>query len=278
MIRRILLPLDPSPYSRSSMQYAVHIAKRQHSEIEGLTVIDFPDIEDRVITFVPLPQGTEYNIEHENEMIADVRKKNHDVLVRFSEICQSEHLFCTQRQYEGKPENVILNESKFFDLVIIGMRTYFHFKTTDQPGHSLEKILNHTITPILAVPEKFKPIRKVLIAYDGSMPSARALQRFVHMSVNSEYEITLLMSHDDRNYAMTEMQKASEYIHCYGNIPVTFSWTDKNLIKTIEKNFLSNTDVVVCGMHSKNLLEKFTVGSLPKYLIEQNKTAAFICQ
>lgn len=279
MIRRILLPLDPSAYSEAAMQYAVNIAKRQQSEIEGLTVIDIPDIEDNVTTFVPLPRGADLNIEHENEMIVDARKKAQTLLNSFGELCQSEHVFCTQRQYEGRPENVILRESNFFDLVVIGMRTYFHFETTDKSGHSLEMLLNNTITPILAVPENFKQIKKVLIAYDGSMPSTRALQRFVHMSINSDFEITLLMRDDDEEEAMNEMQKVTKYIHSYGNnISVSRVWTDRNLIKTIEENYINNVDVVVCGMHARNAVEKFTIGTLPKYLIEKNQVATFICQ
>ncbi len=278
MIRKILVPLDTSEYTETAVKYAANIAKRQQSEIEGMTIIDIPDIEDVVSTFVPLPKGSEANIDHENELILDARKKAKHLLEKIETTCLNERIFCSRRQYEGKPENVILNESKFFDLVVIGMRTYFHFETSDEAGHSLENLLSHTITPIFAVPEDFKPLKKVLIAYDGSMPATRALQRFVHMSVNSHYEIILLMKADEEDEAMEEMKKAQEYISRYGEMPIVKVWTKHDLIKTIDNEYIDQSDIVVCGFHSENIFGKFKLGSLPKYLINRNDTAAFICQ
>ncbi|MCD6557261.1 MAG: universal stress protein [Bacteroidales bacterium] len=278
MIRRILVPMDPSEYSKSALLYAANIAQKQQSEIEGMTVIDIPDIEDVVTTFLPLPQGTEKRIAHENEMINDARQKSGKLLHEFGTFCDEHRIFCTRRQYEGKPENVILKESKFFDLVIIGMRTYFHFETDYKAGHSLEKLLNHTITPIMAVPKKFRQVKKVLIAYDGSMPAVRAMQRFVHMAVNSEFEITLLMQAENEENAMHEMNNAEDYIKRYRDIPIKKVWTRNNLITVVDKEFISKSDIVVCGFHSNNILGKFKLGSFPKYLIERNDTAAFICQ
>ncbi len=54
MIRRILIPLDPSPYSESALQLACIIAKEYDAEVTGLVILDIPGIEDSI---GPVPIG-----------------------------------------------------------------------------------------------------------------------------------------------------------------------------------------------------------------------------
>lgn len=52
----------------------------------------------------------------------------------------------------GNPAEIIFNYSMFFDLIITGLETHFNFEVTDKPGNNLDELLNHSITPVLAVP------------------------------------------------------------------------------------------------------------------------------
>ena len=46
VIKRILIPLDPSPYSKSALNLACIIAKVYNDELTGLVILDIPGIEE----------------------------------------------------------------------------------------------------------------------------------------------------------------------------------------------------------------------------------------
>ena len=68
---------------------------------------------------------------------------------------------------EGVPVDLILDTATLFDLVVVGLRTFFHFETRQGDGELLSKILGSATTPILAVPYKPREMKKVMIAFDG---------------------------------------------------------------------------------------------------------------
>ena len=268
-MRKILLPIDPSPYAKTAFQYASIIAKQKNATLEGTAIIDVLDVIEQAATYLPLPQGTENR--HEQEKVQDE-------LTSFEQACQQNHLKCTLKTFEGRPDFIIEKESQFSDLIAIGMRNFFHFETEKNPETSLQKILRHVITPIMAVPENYRPINKVLMAYDGSMPSMRAIQRFAFMMRESAYEAILLTKSDNEQEAHENFNQLENYLATNGEVTVTRKWTSQSLIKTFEKEFLNQVDMVVCGMHSQNFLKSFFVGSFTKYLIDLNKIPVFIGQ
>ncbi len=54
MIKRILLPLDPSSYTKTATYIACKIAQLHHAEVTGLVILDLPGIERSI---GPIPMG-----------------------------------------------------------------------------------------------------------------------------------------------------------------------------------------------------------------------------
>lgn len=191
MLRRILTPLDPSDYAKSALQYALYIAKRQeNAEITGSVVLDLEDI---VKSIGPVAAGALYWAEHlEKHKLEEAKIRIEQLLEMFKDVCSKENVPYNTAETQGNPAKQILFESMFYDLVVLGLRTFYHFETKPDSGDSLDKILDHTITPILAVPESFRPIKTVLIAFDGSPLAAKALQRFAHLALSGDFEFLIL--------------------------------------------------------------------------------------
>ena len=57
MIKRILLPLDSSPYTDTAMEIGCDLAERHGAELTGLVILDIPGIE-KSIGPVPLVDFT----------------------------------------------------------------------------------------------------------------------------------------------------------------------------------------------------------------------------
>jgi len=276
MIKKILVPLDPSPYAASAVKYAGYIAERQNATVTGMVTYDIPGIEKSIGSY---PTGGMYWAEKlEESRMEEAKQKIYQMLDDFKASCKKENIKWQEAEVQGIPSKMILAEGMFYDLIVVGQKTFYHFETQNEPGDSLEKILDHSITPILAVPEKFKPIKNVLIAFDGSLPATRALKRFAHLAMVNDFEIKLLMAKTDLKTGEYYLNKAENYLKDYGVTRITKEWSPEEVIDIVDEKYLDWADLFVTGMHSKKGLLDFFVGSLPKYLLKKSNVPVLIGQ
>ena len=279
MLRRILIPLDPSPYTEAALEYSCLIAKQHGAAVTGLAVLDIWGIEDAMSpTLYPGLYHAVRRLEHREK---DARAHMQELLHKFEQKCRQQGVAYHQCSYQGIPSKHILSESIFHDLVVIGFHTDFDFGVDPGSGRPLAKILDHSVTPILAVPDTFRwreKTIKTLIAFNGSLPAARALQRFVQLAGGGDYEIALLMSDKDEKTANFYLSRAEAYLHAHAIENVKTVWTPQDIIWSIESGYLDWADLVVVGAHSKKGLVDFIVGSVAKYLIRQAKKPLLLGQ
>ena len=276
MISRILIPLDPSKYTQTAIRYACQIAKRQNSEITGMVALNIPEIEKSI---GPVPVGGLYWADKlEHARIETTKLHIEALLEKFKNVCEKKGVKHSEAELQGSPSEIIMQQSIFYDLVVMGIRTYYYYKMAEDPGVSLEGILRHTITPVFAAPEKYVPINKVVIAFDGSLPAARALQRFSHLAVAKDFEITLLIADSDKENGEYYLHHGERYLRAHGLANTKCVWTSQPIIAAMEDHYLNYADMVVIGMHSKNIIKDFFVGSLTRYLLEKAQKPLFIAQ
>jgi nucleotide-binding universal stress UspA family protein len=282
MIKKILLPLDPSQYSTRAMELAGRVARFHNAELTGLVVLDIPGIERSI---GPIPAGAEYYArELEKARIEEAEKRIQDLLDEFTEFCNTNGIRYASHHTQGIPSGQILEESKYFDLLVMGQKTYFHFETQDSPGDAFDEILDHSITPLLAVPEKFRtedfsdrPMRAAL-AFDGSLPSCRAMQRFAQLAVHGFVDLKIIMSHEDTLVANHALESARSYMRAHFLSDIEVEHTTDNIIEVINNRYLEWADVIALGAHTKKGILDFMVGSLTRFLIKEGRIAIFIGQ
>jgi nucleotide-binding universal stress UspA family protein len=282
VIRRILIPLDPSPYSDSALRLGCIIAKEYNAEVTGLVILDIPGIDHSI---GPVPIGGIHLAEKlEKEKKEEARVRIDELLKKFRTKCKKEGVSCQEAQRQGSPSEQILNESIYFDLLIIGLRTYFHFETSEKYGSSLTTLLKQSVTPIYGVPKNLhlmtKPDRKlkVLVAFDGSPLAARAMQRFSLLVNPDLYEITLLNSSDKKEEGEEILSRAEEYLNYHNITNIKKVWTNDAIIDVIKNDYYDEMDGFVVGAHSRDGIFDFLVGSLTKFLVKSAKKPVFIGQ
>lgn len=276
MICRILTPLDPSKYTETAIRYACEIAKRQHAEITGMVALNIPEIEKSV---GPVPVGALYWADKLGHSRVETTKRHiGELLKKFAKTCEKEGVNHLEAEFQGSPSKHIMTESIFYDLVVMGIKTFYYYKKSEDPGVSLEEILSHSVTPIFAVPETFRMIERVVIAFDGSLPAARALQRFSQLAFLHDMEVTIVLSGNNKEMAGYYLNNAEKYLHTHGIGNVRKEWTRTPIVKAMQDEYLKNADLVVTGIHSKSVVKDFFVGSLTRCLIERAEIPVFIGQ
>ena len=284
MLKRILVPLDPSLYSDAAIDVACFIAKKRDAELTGLVILDIPGIEKSIGA---MPVGAIHYAEVlEMSKKKEAEKRIRQLIEKFKKKCSEKDVQHKESNYQGSPSERIIMESVYYDAIIVGMRTFFDFETEEESfkGHSVEKILGETVTPIYAIPKEHPfssdPDRnyKILIAYDGSMLSARALQRFAQLALPELMHVTIITSQDEKSTAEYLLDHAQAYLLSHGFKGVKKVWTKDKIVDTVDKEYVDQTDLFVVGAHSKKGLFDFMIGSLTKHLLSIEKKPVIIGQ
>jgi nucleotide-binding universal stress UspA family protein len=271
-----LLPLDPSPYTEAATEYALYIAKAHDAKVTGLTVLDIPGI-DRSEGSVPL--GATYYAEQAVEHKEKEAKERIDAVAEaFQQRCEKTQIDFRALSLEGDPMERIEEESKYYDLVIMGLRDSYYFETEEGERKSIRNLLGRAVSPILAVTETFKPIKELLLAYDGSLLAARSLHEAALLSLPLKVKFTLLTSHEDQDKAQGLLDRAEEYLQSYGIKDVDKIWVIEDVVEIIEKDYVQTMDLMALGAHTKKGFFDFMVGDVTEQLINHGGLPLFIGQ
>ena len=276
MIKRILLPLDFSQYTDAALQYACYIAKRQDATVTGMVVLQIPGIAKIVGPITS--ERTNWSERLDQRVTEKVNERITTLLDKFKQTCQKEGVKHVEAEFQGTCPEQIMFQSMFYDMVITGFQTSYYFDESKHIEVPLEKLLSRSITPFLVVPQNFAPGKKVLLAFDGSLPAARSMQRFSHLANAKDSEVTIVISHHDQGTAFYYLDKAEEYLKAHGLLNIKKEWTTKNIISAIKEQYLDQVDMFITGMHSKDTLKSFFLGSLTRFLLGEAKKPLFLAQ
>lgn len=181
MIKRILVGLGGTPFTAAATEFATELGQRHNAQITGVTVVDT----SKLAKVGAVPAGG-------NVYARRMREKRHQVtregteqaIEAFKKHCGDHHVACRRIEYEKQdPFGAMISAARYNDLTIFGLRSIFDYGFTTDPNKAIIKLVTQGVRPILAVAETYRPINKVLIAYNGSMESAKALRHFLHLNL-----------------------------------------------------------------------------------------------
>lgn len=270
---KILLGLDGSAYAEAAIEYACQLARDHNASITGVAVIDQPGIHT---SGGPVPiGGTHYEVQLDEHLIKQTEAKAEAILADFARICEERNINAERHADTGRPFSEIIEESKFHDFIVIGKRTFFQYNTNESYG-TLERILKNGLTPVLAVPDSVRDIKKVLVAYDNSVPASKVVHMFLLLDIWNACDITLLSVNEDAEAGQAVLGNLETFFESYGIKPTlaTRSGPPETAVKSyIEEN---DIDMLVMGAYGRKSIRKFFVGSVTQHLIEATDIPLFL--
>lgn len=266
---RILVPLDPSDHSKAALQRACAMASRLNGEITGLTVLDSEGIMDSVA----LPFATDLlDFPRPNAVLKfhDAAEKLEEVGRQFTEKCVEQKVKGHLRNLKGSPAHGILDLIRFHDLAVMGLQSHFHFETETAPGDTLKQVLSQTGVPVLLTTAfDTDPLRRALLAYDGSPASTRALHAFARFQQGYSPEVRIITQCGDSKTGGHLLDEAQKFLQFHGITDITSELVHGSLIDALEQDHLEWADWIVAGTRSKTLIKRIWVGSFAEYLLEK---------
>ena len=175
MLKRLLLAVDGTPSARMARTFAFQWAKGQNAEVTGLAVFDADAMAGPEA--VPLG-GSTFKARRDERHILAARAFLEAELKEFSTEAGHRGVRATEVFVTGAPAPSIVAEADINDVVVLGRTTTF-----DQGQEALGlEVVTHLLgsapRPVVVVPDDTPVDGGVLVAFDGSVPSVRALQLF----------------------------------------------------------------------------------------------------
>jgi len=277
MIKRILLGLGGTTYTPVAIQRAVCLAKRFEAEITGVTVVNIKHL----ARVGPVPVGAEHAADKlRKHRIAITSKQIEEAIGNFKTACDAAGIKYRIKQEErADPFDLMIALARYHDLMIFGLRSIFEYGISgEEPKYTLARLISAGVRPIIAVSEEFRPIQKVMIAYSGSMESAKTMKRFIQLHPCPDVKLKIATFQSSEDKARQLLHDASEYCRAHGFTVETESnpGVPKDLLLPMAT--LWQADMIVLGNSARSLLVKRLLGETALHIIRNADRPLFLCQ
>jgi nucleotide-binding universal stress UspA family protein len=276
-IKRILVGLGTSASAESVSQHAIDIARPTAAELVGLAVTDPLRLE----WTGPRPMGIGVSAasadlvrQRQQRVAADIAKAGE----LFATRCRAANVQHRITEETGDPFEIAADLVRYHDMCVFGLRGLFEHDVVPEPRDALERLVSQGVRPILAVGERYRPIRRVLVAYSGSLESAKTFKHFVHSGLYADAPVRVVHFGDDAQVAARRLEKAAAFFAAHGRVVETDhegGSADHDLLSYAEA---WKADLIVAGNSAKNLLLRRVFGETALRLIRESPLPLYLAQ
>lgn len=275
MIKRILVGLCDVDHTVAATSRAVELARSHDAILTGVTLFDVEGLDPAE----PMPIGAGALAKELGEAR---RQEAKEVIARatahFEKCCEMANVPFQVIEETGDPLTALIYHSRYHDLMITGVRGLFEHGVIDEPTDELAHLVQEGVRPIVVVAKQDRPINSVLIAYSGSMQSAKTMRRFVQMRLWPE--ATLRIVTFSKNVAAGEerLEQAVLYCRAHGLEPKTECVQSPPMHELLPYAAEHRADLIVLGNSARNMLLRKILGETALHVMRNTDRALFLAQ
>jgi hypothetical protein len=214
MIKRILVGLGGTPFTAVSTHCATALARVHQAQTTGVTVVNLSKLSKVGPTGIG---GSHLCPADARTRKPDARRDRGRRSSVQSQLQHEQQVVCRRIEYEeDDPFTAMISEARYNDLTIFGLRSIFDYGFTSDPDKAIVKLVTQGVRPILAVAEAYRPIKKALIAYSGSMESAKAIRHFLHLKPWPDVRLHIVHFKENSEREPFLLKDAADFCQAHG--------------------------------------------------------------
>jgi nucleotide-binding universal stress UspA family protein len=276
MIKDLLVCLEGSQSSARALDLALELAPRLGATVTGLVIIDEPDILAAQATSIG---GAAYKRERDETLLHDAEKRAEEWVAAFAARCRDAAVIANGCVRHGRPAEVILAQSESHDLTVLGRDVNFRFETEERDPQTRDTVVRRATVPLLVVPEA--PLARgpgVLVAYDASQASNRALRSFGESGLGRDRPVHVATVGDDGAIAWETAEYGCQLLRPYG---IGASTQNIVSIKSIGEAILEraaklDAGLLVLGVYARSRFARLLWGSVADEIIAKTTIPLFL--
>ena len=275
MIRRILVPLAGGASFSPTIQQAVELARLHNAELTAAALFDAP----RLWSVGPVPVGASLAAAQLRDYRLSTAERSLDeAIAEFESTTAAANIRHRVVREEGDPIDRLVALSRYHDLILAGLNGLFEWDVTGEPPDELVQLVGQGVRPIVAINGKARSIRRVLIAYSGSVESAKTMKQFVQLRLWPDVRIKLLTFNEDIAAGQQLLADASAYCRSHGYEPEVEVLPFAPKSHVLEHADAWNADLLVLGNSARNMLVRRLFGETALYVIRHADLPLFLSQ
>ena len=270
-MKKIIAAFDGLKYSSGTRDYAINIAKETQTHLIGV-FMDDPTYTSYKIYELIAEQGV--SEEKLDKYKAKDEATRDAAAADFEQICQHSGIEYSIHHDHNIAIQDLKHESIYADMIIINVKETLTHYNEKLPTRFIRDLLSDTQCPILIVPQRYKPINKIILLYDGEPSSVHAIKMFSYLLPNMmdlETEVISVNQVHADNKLMKEYMKR--------HYPKAKYTVLKGLAETEIVNYLkpaTDNTLVVLGAYRRGSISRWFRESMADVLMREVKLPLFI--
>lgn len=275
-MKKIIAAFDGLKYSVSTKAYAISLAKQTHTHLTGVFMDDFTYTSYKIYELIT------------QEGVSDSRLKKLEVKDNatrsaaaddFEKACQQEGLEYNIHHDRKIAIQELKHESIYADLLIIDSKETLTHYPEKLPTRFIRDILGDAQCPVLIVPQKYRPIKKVILLYDGEPSSVHAIKMFSYLLPHLKELDTEVISvnptasslHMPDNKLMKEFMKRH---YPKAKYTVMKGMAEAKIVKYLKQQ--PGSSMVVLGAYRRGTVSRWFKESMADVLMKEVQSPLFI--
>ena len=275
MLKRILVLMGESPSSAAAREYGFRLARATGARLAGLAGVDLEFINSRQA--VPLG-GMAFKAMSDKKLLEEAEGARNRLRERFRDECVERDVEFEWLSFAGDPAATLMLAAETHDLLITGHDTTFHGKTRQPLSTMIERLLIESPRPVIVCPDVLPNSSRVLIAYDGSLPSMRAIQVFVLLGIAEGQSVEVVSIDPDQEIAARRCSAAATYMRAHGLDVAVFPVVSRAHPAEILNVEISDRNIgtLVMGAYGHRGFREALFGSTTRRLVDSPRCAQFL--
>ena len=170
----ILIAQDGSPNAQNAVITAIQIAKALHYQVLGIYVIDETLVMEEDSDFYRETDSEPARLTR-NEKADQFENQGHRVLRWLESRCLEANVTASVAISQGGIPETVINLMEHARLLAIGLRGHGHSARDDYLGSNFKAIAHRAKIPMIVGGSEQRPLRKLLLAYNGKPHAKDAL-------------------------------------------------------------------------------------------------------
>lgn len=272
--RDVLVCFDGSPPAQAALQAALQLAGRG-ARLRGLFVVDSKAIRAHFFEDLAGAAGLAPYLDIESQARHSLERIGTALLGAFRQACRKAGVSCDTLLLEDTVAGGILSAAKRSDLVVMG-RKGAHGSAASPIGSNVERVARHCPKPVLVVPGKPRPVKKMLVGYDHSEHARDTLMLAARCAAGFKASLTVLHVAEDEAAGKAALGWARRLLDRQGRKAKFEARKGEaaDVLPRIAKS--SSYDLIVLGAFGQGYLREFLLGSTTDLVLRDTRTPLLI--
>lgn len=265
---RVLAALDRSAYTESVARHAGWAAARLGAPLELLHVLDrHPEAAPAADYSGNLGLGEQESLLNELAQLDERRstlaqEQGRQLLQAASRfVADMGAIDSAVRQRHGSLVDTLSEQEPGVRLFVLGKRGEHADFAKGHLGGNLERVVRAVHRPLLVASREFRPIRRVLMAFDGSATTRKGVEMIAASPLFRGLEIRVLMVGKDGEMARSQLHWAKDVLAVAGFEVAATLREGQSDIAIADSVREAGIDLLVMGAYGHSRIRQFIVGS-----------------